>query len=191
VSAEKNPQANYTMRANGSVGLEFDLVPRQTVNQQNLGFRCAVGPEFQRYDATNIEGLDRQLVGRQFCDVFVNWHFVPVDVGVTLGETSILKSIDYRAFSAGLSATWRVTDNFIISPWIWMQQIHKAIDEAQPTNMTNLDPVKEIEASMLAAVQQGYTAPFGVQAGLSVRYLFGNGSLASEDQRWKGVSNLR
>jgi hypothetical protein len=191
VSAEKNPQANYTMRANGSVGVEFDLVPRQTVNQQNLGFRCATGPEFQRYDAVNVEGLERQLVGRQFCDVFVSWHFVPVDVGVSLGETSILKSFDYRAFSAGLSATWRVTDNFIVSPWVWLQQINKAIDEAQPTNVVDLDPVKEARASLLAAVQQGYTAPFGVQAGLSVRYLFGNGSLASEDQRWKGVSNLR
>jgi hypothetical protein len=44
---------------------------------------------------------------------------------------------------------------------------------------------------MLAAIQQGYTAPFGVQSGLSIRYFFGNGSLASEDQRWKNVSNLR
>jgi hypothetical protein len=44
---------------------------------------------------------------------------------------------------------------------------------------------------MLAAVQQGYTAPLGVQAGLSIRYVFGNGSLASEDQRWKGTSNRR
>jgi hypothetical protein len=190
-SAEKNPQANYTMRANGSVGVEFDLIPRQTVNQQNLGFRCAIGPEFQRYDATNIEGLEHQLVGRQFCDVFVSWHFVPVDVGASLGETSILKTFDYRAFSAGFSATWRVTDNFILSPWVWLQQINKAIDEAQPTNVSNLDKVQEVEASMRAAVQQGYTAPFGVLAGLSVRYLFGNGSLASEDQRWKGVSNLR
>jgi hypothetical protein len=40
-------------------------------------------------------------------------------------------------------------------------------------------------------VQQGYTAPFGVQAGLNVRYVFGNGSLSVEDQRWKGTSNLR
>ena len=44
---------------------------------------------------------------------------------------------------------------------------------------------------MLAAVQQGYTAPFGIQAGLSVKYVFGNGSLSIEDQRWKGTSNLR
>jgi hypothetical protein len=79
-SSEKNPQANYEFRSNTSVGLEFDLIPRQTVNQRNFGFRCAVGPEFQRYDATNVEGLDQQLVGREFCDLFLSWHFVPVDV---------------------------------------------------------------------------------------------------------------
>jgi hypothetical protein len=191
MAAEKNPQANYTMRANASAGIEFDLVPRQTVNQQNLGFRCAVGPEFQRYDATNIEGLDQQLVGRQFCDAFVGWHFAPADLAVSLGETSILKSVDYRGFSAYLSVTWRVTDNFILTPWVYLQGIHKATNEVQPTNAVYKDPRQEIEASMLAAVEGSYTAPFGVQTGLSLRFLFGNGSLASEDQRWKGVSNLR
>ncbi len=191
LSAEKNPQANYTMRANASVGVEFDLIPRQTVNQKNLGFRCAIGPEFQRYDTTNIEGLDQQLVGRQFCDVFLNWHFLPFDVWAYLGETSILKNFDYRSFSAGVGGAWRVTDNLTISPWMNLQQVNRAIDEAKPSNVVYSDPKQEIEASMLAAVQQGYTAPFGVQAGFSIRYLFGNGSLASEDQRWKGVSNLR
>jgi hypothetical protein len=191
LSTEKNPQANYEFRANGSVGVEFDMIPRQTVNQKNFGFRCAVGPELHHYDATNIEGLDQQVVGRQFCDVFLSWHFVPIDVGASLGETSIVEDFEYRAFSAGLSATWRLTDNLLISPWINLQQINKAINEAQPTNGVYSDPKQEIEASMLAAIQQGYTAPFGVQAGLSIRFLFGNGSLASEDQRWKGVSNLR
>ncbi len=44
---------------------------------------------------------------------------------------------------------------------------------------------------MAAAIEQGYTAPFSIQSGLSVRFLFGNGSLSLEDQRWRGVSNLR
>ena len=155
LSAEKNPQANYTMRANASVGIEFDLIPRQTVNQKNFGFRCAVGPEFQRYDTTNIEGLGRQFVGRQFCDVFLSWHFQPVDLWASLGETTILKGFDYRAFSAGLSATWRVTDNLTISPWLNLQQLNKAINEAQPSNVVYSDPKQEIEASMLAAVAAG------------------------------------
>jgi len=191
LSGEKNPQANYTFRANGSVGIEFDLIPRQTVNQKNFGFRCAIGPEFQRYDVTNVEGLDRQLLGRQFCDVFLSWHFVPVDVWASLGETTILEDFDFRAVSAGVSATWRLTDNLLIAPWVNVQQINQATNEAQPTNVVYSDPKREVEASMLAAVRQGYTAPFGVQSGLSIRYLFGNGSLASEDQRWKNVSNLR
>ena len=191
LSAEKNPQANYTMRANGSVGVEFDLIPRQTVNQENFGFRCAVGPELQRYDATNIEGLDQQLVGRQFCDVFLGWHFQPIDVWASVGETSILEDFAYRSFSVGLSATWRVTDNLSLSPWASLQEINQAINEAQPSNVVSTDPRQEVEASMLAAVQQGYTAPFGIQAGLSVKYLLGNGSLSSEDQRWKNASNLR
>ena len=191
LSAEKNPQANYTLRANGSVGIEFDLIPRQTVNQKNFGFRCAVGPEFQRYDATNIEGLDRQMVARQFCDLFFSWHFAPVDLWASVGETTILEDFDFRAASVGLSATWRVTDNLQIAPWVNLTGIDQAIDEALPTTVVSTDPKQEVEASMLAAVQQGYTAPFGIQAGLNLRYLFGNGSLASEDQRWKNVSNLR
>jgi hypothetical protein len=140
---------------------------------------------------TNVEGLDRQLVGRQFCDVFLSWHFVPVDVWGSLGETTILEDFDFRALSAGLSATWRLTDNLLIAPWVNVQQINEATNEAQPTNVVYSDPKQEVEASMLAAVRQGYTAPFGVQSGLSIRYLFGNGSLASEDQHWKNVSNLR
>jgi hypothetical protein len=64
-------------------------------------------------------------------------------------------------------------------------------NEAQPTTTVYSDPRQEEEANMLAAVQQGYTAPFGIHAGLSNKYLFGNGSLAIEDQRWKGTSNLR
>jgi hypothetical protein len=191
VSAEKNPQANYRFRANASVGLEFDLVPRQTVNQQNLGFRCAVGPEFQHYDVANVEGLNTKSIGRQFCDVFLSWHFEPVDVAGSLGETSLLGDFAYRSFSASLSATWRLTDNLMLSPWIYVQEINEAINEAQPTTAVYNDPRQEIEASMLAAVQQGYTAPFGVQSGLSLRYVFGNGSLSIEDQRWKGTSNLR
>jgi hypothetical protein len=190
-AAEKNPQANYTMRANASVGLELDLVPRQTVNQKNLGFRCAVGPEFQRYDATNVEGMGRQLLARQFCDVFLSWHFDPADVWASVGETSILDNVAYRSFSASLSLVWRVTDNLAVSPWINLQQVNRATNEARPTTAVYSDPKKEIEASMLAAVQQGYTAPFGVQTGLSIKYFFGNGSLASEDQRWKNASNLR
>lgn len=191
VSAEKNPQANYTFRANASVGIEFDLIPRQTVNQRNFGFRCAVGPEVQRYDATNIQGLDHQVVGREFCDVFLSWHFVPVDLWASLGETAIVEDPSYRSLAAGLSATWRLTDDLSIAPWFNLQQINKAINEAQPSNVVYSDPKQEIEASMLAAIQEGYTAPLGVQSGLSIRYLFGNGSLASEDQRWKSVSNLR
>jgi hypothetical protein len=191
LSAEKNPQANYTFRANGSAGLEFDMVPRQTVNQKNFGFRCAVGAEGQRYDATNVEGLDGQLLGRQFCDVFLSWHFEPVDVGATLGETSVLEDIAYRSFSASVSATWRLTDNLMLSPWIYLQQINQAVNEAQPTNTVYSDPRLEIEASMLSAVQEGYTAPFGIQSGLTIKYVFGNGSLSVEDQRWKGTSNLR
>jgi hypothetical protein len=191
LSAEKNPQANYTMRANGSAGFEYDLVPRQTVNQKNFGFRCALGPEFERYDVTNIQGLDQQLVARQFCDIFLSWHFEPVDVWTGVGETSILENFDFRGFSASASATWRMTDNLTFSPWVSVQQINQAINEAQPVNVVYTDPRQEIEASMLAAVQQGYTAPFGIQAGLTIRYLFGNGSLASEDQRWKNTSNLR
>lgn len=190
-SAEKNPQANYTFRANTSLGAEFDFIPRQTVNQRNLGVRCAVGPEYERYDDTNVQGLSEQWVGRQFCDVFFNWHYLPVDVGATLGETTLLEDFNYRSFSAGLSVTWRITDNFVVSPWVSLQQINKAINEAAPTNVISSDPRQEIEASMRAAVQQGYTAPFNVQSGLSIRYVFGNGSLNSEDQRWRGVSNLR
>lgn len=191
MSAEKNPQANYRMRANGSAGLEFDLIPRQTVNQRNFGFRCAVGAEFQRYDATNIEGLEEQTVGRQFCDTFVSWHFAPVDLWASLGETSVLKDVNDRSFSSSVSATWRITDSLAISPWISLQQVNRAINEAEPSNVVYTDPRQEIEASMLAAVERGYTAPLGVQSGLSVRYLFGNGSLSSEDQRWKNASNLR
>ncbi|HXX65635.1 MAG TPA: hypothetical protein VEK07_00540 [Polyangiaceae bacterium] len=191
LSAEKNPQANYKLRANGSAGLEFDLVPRQTVNQQNLGFRCAVGAEFQHYDETNVEGITEQAVGRQFCDTFLSWHFVPVDLWASIGETTVLKNLDFRGFSSNLSAAWRLTDNLTISPWISLQQINRAINEAEPSTVVYTDPRQEIEASMLAAVQQGYTAPFGVQSGLSIRYMFGNGSLSSEDQRWKNASNLR
>lgn len=191
LAAEKNPQANYAFRANASLGIELDLVPRQTVNQKNFGFRCAAGPEAQRYDATNVEGLDRQLVAREFCDLFLSWHFVPVDVWASVGETAILEDPSYRAFNAGLSLTWRVTDNFLISPWVNLQQINRAINEARPSNVVYADPRQEIEASMLAAVQQGYTAPFGVQAGLSIRFVLGNGSLSIEDQRWRNVSNLR
>jgi hypothetical protein len=191
LSAEKNPQANYTFRANGSAGIEFDLVPRQTVDQKNLGFRCALGPEFERYDPTNIEGLEDHIVGRQFCDVFLSWHFLPIDVWGNLGETSLLEDVAYRSFSASLSTAWRVTDNLMVSPWVSVQEINKAINQAPPANTVFSDPRQEIEASMLAAVQQAYTAPFGIQSGLSVRYLFGNGSLSVEDQRWKGASNLR
>jgi hypothetical protein len=191
LSAEKTPQANFAMRANGSTGLEFDLVPRQTVNQRNFGFRCAAGPEFQRYDATSIEGMSQQVIGRQFCDLFLSWHFVPVDIWASVGETTVLKSIEFRSFTASFSANWRLTDNFIVSPWVSLKQINKATNEAKPTTTVFADPRQEIEASMLAAVQQAYTAPFGIQTGFSVRYLFGNGSLATEDQRWKNASNLR
>jgi hypothetical protein len=190
-SAEKNPQANYTMRANASVGVEYDLVPRQTVNQKNLGFRCAAGPEFERYDATNIEGKDQQLVGRQFCDVFLSWHFVPVDLWASVGETTLLEDVSFRAFSASVSATWRLTDDLTLSPWVSVQQVNLAPSQARPNDVVYTDPKQEIVASMIAAAQQAYVAPFGIQSGLTIRYLFGNGSLASEDQRWKGASNLR
>ena len=191
LAGEKNPQANYFLRANGSAGIEFDLVPRQMANQRNLGFRCAIGAEFHHYDSTNIEGLDEQVVSREFCDVFFSWHFKPIDLAATLSENIVLKDIEYTSFVAGFSATWRVTDNFIISPWISLQEINKAINEALPSNVTTTDPQQVIEASMRSAVEQGYTAPFGVQSGLTVKYILGNGSLASEDQRWKGVTSLR
>jgi hypothetical protein len=84
-----------------------------------------------------------------------------------------------------------MTDNLIVSPWVYVQQINQAINEAQPTTAVYSDPRQEVQASMLAAVQQGYTAPFGIQGGLTIKYLFGNGSLSIEDQRWKGTTNLR
>jgi hypothetical protein len=171
--------------------VEFDLIPRQTVNQKNFGFRCAVGPEVQRYDTTNVDGVNHQLVGRQFCDVYLSWHFAPIDLWASVGETTVLESFDFRAATVGFSCTWRVTDNLLIAPWMNVQGINKAINEGQASTAVYSDPKQEVEASMLAAIQQGYTAPLGVQSGLSVRYLFGNGSLASEDQRWKNVSNLR
>jgi len=77
------------------------------------------------------------------------------------------------------------------SPWVNLQQVNRAINEAQPTNVAYADARQEVEASMIAAIQQGYTAPLGVQSGLSVKFILGNGSLASEDQRWKTTSNLR
>src|SRR5262249_16951354 len=108
LSSEKSPQANYAFRANGSMGVEFDLVPLQTVNRGNFGMRGAIGPELQRYAATNVGGLDRQIVGRQFCDVFLSWHFVPVDLWVGVGESTVLKDFAYRSLTAGVSATWRI-----------------------------------------------------------------------------------
>ena len=191
LAAEKNPQANYRMRANGSVGVEFDLVPRQTSSQQNFGFHCAVGPEVQIYDATNLEGLDEQVVPRESCDVFFTWHFKPIDLAATVGENIVMKQIDYTAFSASLGATWRVTDNLVIAPWVSLQETVKAINEAEPAPTTFTDPKQEVEASMRAAVEEGYTAPFGIQSGLTLKYIFGNGSLASEDQRWKNATALR
>ncbi len=190
-SGEKKLQANYRLRGNASVGIEFDLVPRQTVNQKNFGFRCATGPEFQRYDETNLQGRQEQVVTRQFCDVFFGWHFQPIDIGAWIGENTVLGNFDYRSFAGGLGATWRLTNDFVISPWLNLQQINKAINEAAPTNAVYANARQEIEASMLASARSGYTAPFGVQSGLTIRYLFGNGSLASEDQRWKNVNNLR
>jgi hypothetical protein len=190
-SAEKNPQANYALRANASLGLEYDVVPRLTVNQKNFGLRCALGPEYQSYDLVNVQGRERQWVGREFCDLFVSWHFPVVDVNATLGETALVNAVAYRGFSTGLSFTWRITDNWVVSPWVNVQQINQAINEAAPTNVSYTDPRAEIEASMRAAIQQGFTAPFGLQSGLSLRYLFGNGSLNAEDQRFRGVSNLR
>lgn len=93
------------MRANGSTGIEFDLVPLQTVNQKNFGFRCTIGPELQRYDVTHLQGSDRQVVGRQFCDLFLGWHFVPIDLYASLGESTLLEDLDYRSFTASLSTT--------------------------------------------------------------------------------------
>ncbi len=191
LAGEKNPQANYRVRANGSVGFEYDLVPRQTSSQKNFGFRCAIGTEYQHYDTTNLEGLDQQIVPRELCDVFFTWHFKPVDLSATVSENIVLKSLDYTSFSAGIGATWRVTDNLILAPWISVQEIVKAINEAQPIAVSYADPKQEVEASMRAAIEQGYTAPFGVQSGLSLKYIFGNGSLASEDQRWRSTSSLR
>jgi hypothetical protein len=191
LAAEKNPQANYAMRGNASAGLEFDLVPRQTVNQANLGFRCAIGPELQRYDTTNIEGLDRQAVGRQFCDLFLSWHFLPIDVSASIGEGTVLKDIDYRSVVATLSTTWRLTDHFVITPFLSVQETYKAINEAEPTNGVYADPREEIEASMLAAIRRGYTAPLNIQSTLTLGYLFGNGSLSTEDQRWRRASSLK
>jgi len=191
LAGEKNPQANYRMRANGSVGLEYDLIPRQTANQRNFGFRCAVGPEAQIYDETNMEGLSQQIVPRQLCDVFFTWHFRPIDLSASVSENIVMKSIDYTSFSAGFAVTWRVTDNFLVSPWVSLQEIVQAINAVEPTTTVYSDPKEEIEASMRAGIEQAYTAPFGVQSGLTLKYLFGNGSLASEDQRWKGVSSLR
>jgi hypothetical protein len=190
MSVERNPQANYAFRANNSWGFEFDAIPRLTVNQKNFGFRCAAGPEFQRYDVTNTEGRDEQLVCREFCDLFLSWHFPSVDVGASLGETAILEKIQYRGFSGALSLTWRVTDNLVVSPWVSAQQINQAVNQFVPPS-SFADARQEIEASMRAAIQQGYTAPFGIQSGVSIRYLFGNGSLNSEDQRWRTASNLR
>ena len=188
---EKNPQANYTFRANASAGLEFDLVPRQTVNQKNFGFRCAVGPEFQRYDATNVEGIDRQFVGRQFCDVFLSWHFQPIDLGEASGRHRLARA-SLPGLLGGLSATWRVTDN-LIALAVGLVATDQPGDQRGRSRRTPSTPipVRRCEASMLAAVQQGYTAPFGLQSGLSIKYIFGNGSLSIEDQRWKGTSNLR
>jgi hypothetical protein len=191
LATERNPQANYRLRANGSAGLEFDLIPRETVNQKNLGMRCAVGMEFQHYGATNVQELDQQVIGRQFCDVFVNWHFIPFDLSASLGETTVLENIDYRSVYASASLTWRLTDNLSFAPWLNLQQVNQAINEPRPTNQFYSDPRQEIEASMLAAVQQSYAAPFGMQLGFSIRLLLGNGSLSSEDQRWKNASNLR
>ena len=191
LAAEKNPQANYSFRANGSVGVEFDLIPRQTVNQRNFGFRCAVGPEYQRYDATNIQRIGQQIVGREFCDLFFSWHFAAVDLGANLGETAILEDWSFNSITVGLSATFRITDSLSVSVWANLQEINKAINEAEPSTSSYSTPQEEIEASLLAAAQQGYTAPLGVQGGLSIKYVFGNGSLALEDQRWRNTSNLR
>jgi hypothetical protein len=157
----------------------------------NVGFRCAVGPEAQRYDTENTDGMKQRFIGRQFCDAFVSWHFQPIDVATTLGETSVLSDAARNAFLVVFSANWRLTDNLILSPWFNVQSVNKATNEAKPTSTVYADPRQEVEASMRASVQQSYISPFGLQSGLSVRYLFGNGSLSSEDQRWKGTSNLR
>jgi hypothetical protein len=191
LSAERNPQANYRVRGNASLGVEFNLVPRQTTKQKNLGFRCAVGPEYQRYDARNIEDLQHQTVVRSFCDAFVSWHFQPVDVSANLGGNAIVGDFDYRSITLDLSAAWRVTDNVTIAPWFIIQQVKKAINEAQPASDPYTDPRQEIEASMRAAVQRGFTSPLSIRSGISIRYVFGNGSLDAEDQRWKYATNLR
>ena len=191
LSAEKNPQANYRMRGNASLGVEFNLVPRQTAKQKNLGFHCAIGPEYHHYDARNIQDLERQTVVRSFCDAFVSWHFQPVDVSANLGGNAILGTFDYRSITLDLSATWRVSDNVTIAPWFTIQQVHKAINEAQPISNPYSNPRQEIEASMRAAVQRGFTSPLSIRSGVSIRYVFGNGSLNAEDQRWKYATNLR
>jgi hypothetical protein len=125
-------------------------------------------------------------VAREFCDVFLSWHFVPVDLWAGLGETAVLESVDYRSYGASLSATWRLTDDLTISPYVSLQQINRALNQAASSNVVYADPRVEIEQSMLSAARQGYTAPLSFQSGLSVRYL-----LSSGDQRWKGASSLR
>ena len=192
LSAEKNPQANYTFRANGSVGVEYDLIPRQTVNQKNFGFRCAVGPEFQRYDATNVEGMDQQLVGRQFCDVFLSWHFQPDRrAGPASGRRPSSRTSLPRLLRRALGDLARDRQPRHVARGSTSSRSTRPSTRRSPRRPSTADPRQEVEASMLAAVQQGYTAPFGIQAGLSIKYVFGNGSLGLEDQRWKGTSNLR
>jgi hypothetical protein len=190
LSGEKNPQANYNLRGNGSLGVEFDVVPRQTSNQANAGLRCAVGPEFQRYDTVNIQNRQEQWLTREMCDIFVSWHFPAFDVSASFSETAPLNNIGVNV-GGSLSLTWRITDNLLVSPWISAQAIEQPLNAAQPTTVSFSDPRQEVEASMRAAIQQTFTSPFGIQSGLSIRYSFGNGSLNSEDQRWKGTSNLR
>jgi hypothetical protein len=191
LAAGKNPQANYRMRGNASLGIEFNLVPRQTARQKNLGFRCAVGPEYQRYDMRNLEGVDAQTVAAGFCDAFVSWHFRPVDLSADLGGNTILGDLAYRTIELELSATWSVSDNVTIAPWFIVQQVNKAINEAQPVAQAYTVPRQEVEASMRAAVQRSFTSPLSIRSGLSIRYVFGNGSLNFEDQRWRNATHLR
>ena len=178
-----DPSSNYKNQAQAHVGLEYELVPFLTTNDNALTVSYLIGGNHQTYYDPTIEGKLTQNIATHALSIYYVFHRSRYDVNGSVALTSTVNN--WNQWGAGGQLGGRVYINkrktFTFDP---------SVSFGYKNNLVNnpANPSTKYEVLQLMGVGNGSTVTtLTFRIGFS--YRFGQNLLRQMDTRWQFTSD--
>jgi len=174
-TAGRSLSDNIKFGAQADVGVEWILVPVLKTNENSALVRYTIGLNHSNFNSPSLRDRTHETYLTHELKGEFSRHFDRVDLSLSLTGSSVLDKIAYSKLTAGVSTTFRVTNDFQIIASFNLTLQNRNINDPGAHDLTGVQQY----------LQGNRFAKISTSSALMFSYNFGNKLWHTQNRRWK------